>query len=395
MALRGLRMYLIGGQTREANRSTYEVAVSLGALVDGVDVDDADVLVGDSVNTPEYLGVVQRQGFNKPIVSPSWLAACRQAQQQLPFEQHILGPFAGLNVCITGFTDQHSRTWLPDQVQKGGGSYSADMYRSCTHLIAKTATGSKYKHAVSWGTVHIVSLDWVKACIECGVRQDEKLYPPPLVAPAADALQRQAQPFPAPSASSAVEAVKAVRFSSLDPGGKAKPGSTTERPTALAPSTTAGRAHLPTATTTSATTVAQLPPLPAAQPRPAAPPPAHGPGASRQPQLQEAPSRPVHDEAGTSCLFMDWVRFHAVGMSAQEALELRRLVCEGGAVREPALVGRVTHILVGSEPTAAELQAVRDHMAEWRDAVKVSLCFSGSQDSLPIKVSRCSSAWHS
>ncbi|KAJ9518923.1 hypothetical protein QJQ45_026225 [Haematococcus lacustris] len=286
MALRGLRMYLIGGQTREANRSTYEVAVSLGALVDGVDVDDADVLIGDSVNTPEYLTNTAEPG------------------------------------CQTKFRKVVAHTQL-----------------TCTGLAP--ISSPRLQQALN------------------------------IMAPAADALQRQAQPFPAPSASSAVEAVKAVRSSSLDPGGKAKPGSTTERPTALAPSTTAGRAHLPNATTTSATTVAQLPPLPAAQPRPAAPPPAHGPGASRQPQLQEAPSRPVHDEAGTSCLFMDWVRFHAVGMSAQETLELRRLVCEGGAVREPALVGRVTHILVGSEPTAAELQAVRDHMAEWRDAVKV------------------------
>ena len=48
------------------------------------------------------------------------------------------------------------------------------------------------------------------------------------------------------------------------------------------------------------------------------------------------------------CYFLDWVRLHAVGFTAQETHSLVRLVCESGASREPELHQDITHILVSS-----------------------------------------------
>ncbi len=47
-------------------------------------------------------------------------------------------------------------------------------------------------------------------------------------------------------------------------------------------------------------------------------------------------------------LYLDFVRFHPLGMTQSENLELRRLAAMCGALREAALVPRVTHVLVGA-----------------------------------------------
>jgi hypothetical protein len=46
---------------------------------------------------------------------------------------------------MTGFTDSKTRTSLPEAIQKGGGKYTADMFKNSTHLVAKTRDSEKYK----------------------------------------------------------------------------------------------------------------------------------------------------------------------------------------------------------------------------------------------------------
>ncbi len=46
-------------------------------------------------------------------------------------------------------------------------------------------------------------------------------------------------------------------------------------------------------------------------------------------------------------------------------------MAHGGAVREPSLAPRVTHVLVGSRPAAADLAAVRAHALSWKEHVRV------------------------
>lgn len=83
------------------------------------------------------------------------------------------------------------------------------------------------------------------------------------------------------------------------------------------------------------------------------------------------PVMPVQQRSNEECLFLDCVHFHCVGWSESEMLKVRELAAEGGAIREPDLVPRVTHVIVGLEPAGDQLQALRDHMAEWREHVRV------------------------
>ena len=82
---------------------------------------------------------------------------------QLPYDQFRVPPLAGLKVCITGFTDQALRQNLPDDVNRGGGTYSADLFKDCTHLIAKAPTGPKYKWVLCMlaHVQHTAQLSWL------------------------------------------------------------------------------------------------------------------------------------------------------------------------------------------------------------------------------------------
>ncbi len=56
----------------------------------------------------------------------------------------LMAPLSGLKLCITGFNAEE-RDALAKFVAQGGAEYSADLTKSCTHLIAKHPTGAKYK----------------------------------------------------------------------------------------------------------------------------------------------------------------------------------------------------------------------------------------------------------
>jgi hypothetical protein len=50
---------------------------------------------------------------------------------------------------------------------------------------------------------------------------------------------------------------------------------------------------------------------------------------------------------------------------------MQRLVCDGGAVREPELGPRVTHVLLGSEVSVTDLQLLREKIIEAREEIQV------------------------
>ncbi|KAJ2421304.1 protein kinase activating protein dpb11, partial [Coemansia sp. RSA 2524] len=54
----------------------------------------------------------------------------------------------------------------------GGGVYHGVLTPTCTHLIALTPEGQKYKFARQWG-VHVVSLKWFLQSLKTGYRQNE------------------------------------------------------------------------------------------------------------------------------------------------------------------------------------------------------------------------------
>lgn len=64
---------------------------------------------------------------------------------QLPFDQHVMAPLAGLKISLTGATEQGQRNAFGQQITYAGAEHSADLMKDCTHLIAFTCVGSKHK----------------------------------------------------------------------------------------------------------------------------------------------------------------------------------------------------------------------------------------------------------
>jgi hypothetical protein len=122
-----------------------------------------------------------------PIVSEEWTTACAAAGRVLDSAAFLLPPFAGLHICCTGVEpgalrgaahaacDAHPdacayadvRLAIRDNTQANGGVYHSEMTKSrCTHLIATSADSDKYRHAVMWGTIKVVSAEWFEQSLE-------------------------------------------------------------------------------------------------------------------------------------------------------------------------------------------------------------------------------------
>jgi hypothetical protein len=122
-----------------------------------------------------------------PIVSEEWATACAAAGRVLDSAAFLLPPFAGLHICCTGVEpgalrgaahaacDAHPdacayadvRLAIRDNTQANGGVYHSEMTKSrCTHLIASSADSDKYRHAVMWGTIKVVSAEWFEQSLE-------------------------------------------------------------------------------------------------------------------------------------------------------------------------------------------------------------------------------------
>ncbi|KAJ2783662.1 protein kinase activating protein dpb11 [Coemansia javaensis] len=182
------------------------------------------VVVRDGLASDKYR-VAARLGI--PAVSVEFLDECERAarrlqqqqQQQQPLDcraadaaraieqvvrQAWYQPFSGCQICTTGFDHEvreeikalvtqatprdgcgAARVFprlvagcrpsdfdaMPERVG-GGGSYHGVLTPACTHLIARSPTGQKYKFARQWG-VRVVTFAWLMESLRTGYRQDE------------------------------------------------------------------------------------------------------------------------------------------------------------------------------------------------------------------------------
>lgn len=79
--------------------------------------------------------------------------------------------------CLTGFDDAELRDRIVDAIQDNGGSYTGDLTRKVTHLIACKPEGKKYAAAKTWN-IHTVSIEWLQHSVERSMILDEKCYDP-------------------------------------------------------------------------------------------------------------------------------------------------------------------------------------------------------------------------
>jgi len=80
-------------------------------------------------------------------------------------------------ITITGASAE-DRANLGRLIELHGGTYDGQMSRKhCTHLIAASNSGEKYRRAVEWGSVSVVTPKWLRKSIESGYRLPEERFP--------------------------------------------------------------------------------------------------------------------------------------------------------------------------------------------------------------------------
>ncbi|KAL8946348.1 MAG: hypothetical protein Q9222_007244, partial [Ikaeria aurantiellina] len=142
--------------------------------------DVTHLIVGDA-DTPKYKFVAKERPDVKCLL-PTWVEALRELWleggevdvQELEL-RYTLPTLHNLRVCVTGFEDLAYRKKIEDDVNNNGGEYRANLTKDVTHLIAKEATGAKYKYAVDWN-IKIVGPEWLDQSLERGMVLEENLY---------------------------------------------------------------------------------------------------------------------------------------------------------------------------------------------------------------------------
>lgn len=148
---------------------------------------DVTHLIVGSMTTPKYRYVAKDRPDIK-VLKPSWVEAVRESWMeggdvdvQALEGKHKFPPFAGLQICVTGFNDIDQRNQIAHSAESRGATYHGDLTRVVTHLIAHKPAGHKYNAAKSWN-LHVVSLKWFEDSMLRGMALDEKLYDPTLPA---------------------------------------------------------------------------------------------------------------------------------------------------------------------------------------------------------------------
>uniref|UniRef100_A0A914PIE4 BRCT domain-containing protein n=1 Tax=Panagrolaimus davidi TaxID=227884 RepID=A0A914PIE4_9BILA len=118
------------------------------------------------------------------IVSPAWVDFAYEAAKHgtlsnsIPLADHMIKVFTGCVMTASGFNGDQ-RLKISELVRQNGGEFSGSMaQQTCTHLVIDSNTGEKYRKAVEWKTVKIVTLKWLIKCAESGIKYDEDDYEP-------------------------------------------------------------------------------------------------------------------------------------------------------------------------------------------------------------------------
>lgn len=160
-----------------------DAAIQMGAVHKLDLTSDVTHLVVGSVDTPKYRYVAK----DRPDIctlGPGFIEAVREAWMEggevdvaALQREHTLPAFFGLRLCVTGFDDQSMRRQLEETICSNGATYTGDLVRQVTHLIAARPEGAKYTHAKQWG-IKVVGLKWLEDSLVRGMALDENCYLP-------------------------------------------------------------------------------------------------------------------------------------------------------------------------------------------------------------------------
>lgn len=144
---------------------------------------DVTHLIVGSIDTPKYRYVAK----DRPdicVLRPDFIDAVREAWMEGDEvdvtslqRDHALPALFGLKLCVTGFEDPNIRRQLERTICTNGATYTGDLVRQVTHLIAARPEGAKYTHAKQWG-IKVVGLKWLDDSLLRGMALDESFYSP-------------------------------------------------------------------------------------------------------------------------------------------------------------------------------------------------------------------------
>ena len=94
---------------------------------------------------------------------------------QVKKEPYVIGPLTGFYISSSGFQSSE-REVLEDQIKSGGGTYTPDLYRSCSHLVTRMPTGAKYRccyGSTACGQGRLVCVSGIDCCCNAIAGQQE------------------------------------------------------------------------------------------------------------------------------------------------------------------------------------------------------------------------------
>ncbi|KAK6508276.1 hypothetical protein TWF506_010372 [Arthrobotrys conoides] len=156
-------------------------AIDLGAVWKQDLTSDATHLIVGDVATQKYRYVAKQRPDVKPMrisfiekAHEAWVATKSIPVHELEVE-HAFPPFWGLRICTTNINDEKERQKIQKITEENGGTYSGDLTKQVTHLVASNPEGKKYHFAKQWG-IKIVGLEWFHQSVERGMALEEAYF---------------------------------------------------------------------------------------------------------------------------------------------------------------------------------------------------------------------------
>jgi hypothetical protein len=166
--LRG-KLICFSSLNKEKRRELSVLADCMGASVSpGLSL-DVTHLVAENLDSDKCRFAVKHAQSGQSsvrIVETRWLEECWSSrQQETPNELSYLLPmpiFCNKRMSCTGFNIE-DRTAISGLAKRFGATFVQDLDSKCTHLIAQSDSGNKYRFAMKRG-IPVVSAEWLATC---------------------------------------------------------------------------------------------------------------------------------------------------------------------------------------------------------------------------------------
>lgn len=157
-------------------------AIDMGAVSQADLTSDVTHLIAARLQTEKYR-FAARHRTDLKLMSVEWISAIhniwmsgKDVDLALSEKKYKLPIFHGLRICVTNL-DTVTRSEIEHLVNRHGGTYTGDLTKENTHLIAGSASGKKWEAVVAWQCdICIVGVEWLSESIKRGAGLDEKYF---------------------------------------------------------------------------------------------------------------------------------------------------------------------------------------------------------------------------